>query len=266
MVMNLQSITTGKQRKPPRIMLIGVEKIGKSTFGADAPEPIFIQVKGETGLDEIEAAKFPPATSYEEVMEAIGSLCQDEHPYKTLILDSMSTLNPLMIDFACRQENVKSVSKLGGGYGAQEEVLVNHARELMDALDYLREEKGMACILITHIKPNPKTFNDPETDPYDTYKVEMRDSIASAFFRWADAILFATFKKYTKETEGKANKKIVRAVGVGERVMYTEKRPAFHAGNRYSLPFELPFSYASFAKAMQDRLTIPIKKEEPAAT
>lgn len=256
----LANVTTGKNIKPPRIVLIGVEKIGKSTFGADSPNPIFIQVKGETGLDMIEAPKFAVCSSYEQVLECVAALCNEKHDRKTLCIDSMSTLNPLMIDYACRQENVKSVSKLGGGYGAQEDVLVKHAGELMEAMDFLRDEKGMSCVLIAHIKPNPKTFNDPETDPYDTYKVEMRDSIASAFFRWADAILFATFKKYTKETEGRG-KKAVRAIGAGERVLYTEKRPAFHAGNRYGLPFELKFSQAEFAKALADRVASPAAKE-----
>ena len=248
MAIDLKSISHGKTPKPPRIILVGVEKIGKSTFASQSPSPIFVQVKGETGLDMIEVPKFPPVAKYEELMEVFAAL-DGEHEFKTVCLDSVSTLEPMICEYACRQEGVTSIAKLGGGYGRQEEVLCTYARQIMDSIDYLRDAHSMGCILICHTKANPKTFNDPETDPYDTWKVEMRDSIASAFFRWADAILFATWKRYTKSTEV-GQKKIIHATGAGERVIYTEKRPAFTAGTRYRLPFELNCSYAAFAEAL----------------
>lgn len=249
MAISLQSISRGKKLSPPRLVLIGTEKIGKSTFASQSPNPIFVQVKGETGLDMIDAPKFPPVSRFEELLETFEAL-NDNHDFSTVVIDSLTTLEPMIGDYACRQEGVTSIAKLGGGYGHQEAVLCNYARTIMDSLDYLREQRGMGCILICHTKSNPGTFNDPETDPYNTYKVDMRDSIASAFYRWSDAILFGTFKKYTKTTDAGPNKKIVHATGAGERVLYTEKRPAFTAGNRYGLPFELKFSYAAFAEAL----------------
>ena len=53
----LETIQSGRQSKPPRVLLYGVEGIGKSTFGSQAPKPIFIQT--EDGLDEIECDRFP---------------------------------------------------------------------------------------------------------------------------------------------------------------------------------------------------------------
>ncbi len=248
MSIGLHNISRGKSPKPPRIVLIGTEKIGKSTWASQSPSPIFIQIKGETGLDMIDSPKFPTVTKYEELLEVFAAL-DGEHEYKTVVIDSISTLEPMICDYACRMEGVTTTAKLGGGYGRQEEVLCNYTRQIMDSLDYLRDVHDMGCVLICHTKANPKTFNDPETDPYDTWKVEMRDSIASTFFRWADCILFGTWKRYTKSTDV-GQKKIVHATGAGERVLYTEKRPAFTAGNRYGLPFELKFSYSAFADAL----------------
>ena len=57
----LETIQTGRQSKPPRVLLYGVEGIGKSTFGSEAPKPIFIQT--EDGLDEIDCDRFPLATT-----------------------------------------------------------------------------------------------------------------------------------------------------------------------------------------------------------
>ncbi|MDR0869400.1 MAG: ATP-binding protein [Planctomycetaceae bacterium] len=45
----LQTIQTGKAQAPPRLLIYGTEGIGKSTFGASAPKPIFIPT--EDGLD-----------------------------------------------------------------------------------------------------------------------------------------------------------------------------------------------------------------------
>jgi hypothetical protein len=39
-------------------------------------------------------------------------------------------------------------------------------------------------------------------------------------------------------------------VGRGERVMYTEERPAYKAKNHFSLPHELPLSWDAFVTAM----------------
>ena len=57
----LENIQTGRENKPPRIMVYGQEGVGKSTFGASAPDPVFIQT--EDGLGEIDTCKFPLAQS-----------------------------------------------------------------------------------------------------------------------------------------------------------------------------------------------------------
>lgn len=41
----LENIQSGRESRPPRIMIYGSEGVGKSTFGANAPKPIFIQTR-----------------------------------------------------------------------------------------------------------------------------------------------------------------------------------------------------------------------------
>ena len=57
----LETIQSGRENRPPRIMIYGSEGVGKSTFGASAPSPIFIQT--EDGLGELDCNKFPLAHS-----------------------------------------------------------------------------------------------------------------------------------------------------------------------------------------------------------
>ena len=41
----LETITTGKAQMPPRLMIYGAEGVGKSSFAASAPKPIFVQTE-----------------------------------------------------------------------------------------------------------------------------------------------------------------------------------------------------------------------------
>jgi hypothetical protein len=43
------------------------------------------------------------------------------------------------------------------------------------------------------------------------------------------------------------NKKAVRGVGVGDRLLYTTERPAFLAKNRFGLPDSLTLDWATLA-------------------
>ena len=61
----LDNITRGKENRPPRLFIYGQEGVGKSTIGAAAPNPVFVQT--EDGLGEIDTAKFPLAKTLGEV-------------------------------------------------------------------------------------------------------------------------------------------------------------------------------------------------------
>jgi hypothetical protein len=66
----LDSVRTGKRPGPRRVLLYGVQGIGKSTWGAQAPGAVFIPT--EDGLDDIDGASFPKATSYDGMLACIG--------------------------------------------------------------------------------------------------------------------------------------------------------------------------------------------------
>ena len=110
--MSLESITTGPTTRPPRIVLLGREKIGKSTFASQAPAPVFIPILGEEGLDAIEAAKFPAATSFEEVMQALKSVHDGEHDFETVVIDSASALEPLIWRHTCKENRWSSMCQI----------------------------------------------------------------------------------------------------------------------------------------------------------
>ena len=239
MAFSLASISTGKAKLAPRIVLLGGEKLGKSTAAAEAPSPIFLPMKLERGLSEIDAPKFPPISTYTELLDALGVLYREEHGYKTVVIDSISALEPIIHDYTANMYGVDSIEKVLGGFGKGYTESLKVWRELLDGLDALRDDRGMGSILIGHVLT--KDINDPEVDNYTSYIFDMNGKAANVLYRWADAVLFCAYKRAFVQKEDKGfNRKTARATGSGERVIYTEKRPAIPAGNRYGMPPEIP--------------------------
>ena len=113
--MSLSNIRMKTKLKPPRIVLFGSSGVGKTSFAASMNKPIFICT--EDGLGKIEVPHFPLAKSFEDVMENLQSLINNENDYKTLVIDSLDWLEPLVWDKACQDNNWKSIEQPGYGKG-----------------------------------------------------------------------------------------------------------------------------------------------------
>lgn len=141
----LTTIQSGRQSRPPRVLLYGVEGIGKSSFGSQAPKPIFIQT--EDGLDEINCDRFPLAIKFDDVTSALRTLQSESHDYETVVIDSLDWLERLVWDKLCEQYAVASIEKVDGGYARGYMLALSLWREVLDLLNALRN-RGMVVILI----------------------------------------------------------------------------------------------------------------------
>ena len=75
------------QPPPVRVNVQGVDGIGKSTFGANAPSPIFIQA--EDGLKFIDnAARFPVIETWNQLLQQVKTLIEESHDYQTVVIDT----------------------------------------------------------------------------------------------------------------------------------------------------------------------------------
>lgn len=251
MAISLSSIKSGVEIKPPRLLIYGPHGVGKTTFGASAPSPILIPLEDGAGL--LDVPRFPLLTTYPQVVEALNSLGAEEHPYQTVIVDSLDWLEPMVWTEACRRKSWTDIEApgYGKGYMAANEIWV----EFFALLQALRDFKNMQVILIAHSEV--KTFQDPSNDPYDRYQIKLHKGAAAVAQEWADFIGFAAFRTIVTRSKGAFNRENVRGVGTGERVLYTQERPSHYAKNRYNLPYELPLSYAAFASSITPAATAP---------
>lgn len=231
--MNLNDlIENNTKKKPPRILLHGEHGLGKSSFGAYSPDPIFIQC--EDGLGEIDVDRFPLAKSADEVFKNIGMLIKEEHKYKTVVVDSLDWFEALVWRKICEEKEVKNIEEIG--YAKGYTFAMNYHEKLLSGLAKLRDEKDMAIILLAHNEI--KTFNNPEGENWDKYSIKLHKKATKKYEEYCDAVLFVNNKTYVSKDKGALKAK---AVGSGERTIFTQPRPAFSAKCRYDVPFEIPY-------------------------
>jgi len=228
---------------PPKIVLYGEEKIGKSTFGSQAPNPIFLDIEG--GLDYIKPAvdKTPIIKSSKEFLDWLTYLANEEHNYKTLVIDSIDWLEEIIGNEVAKAHGATSISdstckslSYGAGYG----MLRDKMSYILKCLDALREKRKMTLILIAHSQVRIVN-SDPIDDEYQTYELKLNKQVSAKLKEWADIILFARHQKYVAE-----NKTLT-----GDRILVGDKQAAFAGGGRVEIP-QIPFNYKSFKEKYKE--------------
>ena len=246
----LSRIEHGRTSRPPRLLLYGVEGIGKSSFASLSPRPIFIQT--EDGLDEISCDKFPLAGTCQEVMTTLTDLHDEPHEYETVVVDSLDWLERLIWDRVCQDFGVKSVEKADGGYARGYMHALTYWREFVEQLNRLRNDRQMAVVLIAHSKV--ERVEDPLTPSYDRYSPRLHKHASALLGEWVDGILFAHWKYRTRSEDTGFGRERSIAIPIGsngeDRVLRTVGSPAWVAKNRFSLPPEIPLAWDSFAEGL----------------
>jgi len=245
----LEQVQSGRSPAPRRAMLYGTHGIGKSTFASMADKPVFIQT--EDGLGEIDCAKFPLATTFDEAMKALSELYTDKHAYRTVVVDSLDWLERLIHAEVCRKRNVESIEDIG--YAKGYVFALTQWREFLEGLSALRRDKGMTVVLIAHARI--EKFENPETETYDRYVPRLHKLASAVVQEWCDEILFASYKVHTKQNEEGFNRKRAQGIGSGERIIRTTERPAHVAKNRLNLPDELPLDWNAYAQFFTNTTT-----------
>ena len=240
--MSLANIRKKAKQKPPRIVLYGGAGIGKTFFAASMNKPIFVLT--EDGMGKIEADHFPLATSFEDVLKNLQSLIDNENDYKTLVVDSLDWLEPLIWDKACQDNNFKSIESVGYGKGYVE--ALKYWRIYLNLLNELRE-KGYTIMQIAHNQI--KRFESPEIEAYDRHELKLHRKAADLILEHSDCCFFANFKLGTVQVKGKGGNMTTKAVA-GDRILWCQEKPAFLAKNRYALPESLPFDWETVRAEM----------------
>lgn len=243
--MTLAHVVKGKIAKPTRVLIYGIEGVGKSSFAAAAPDPIFLGA--EDGTSELDVARFAEPHNWTDAMDAIAELTTAEHAYKTLAIDTLDWLEPFCWAATCFGKKDKAGKRIEHiedfGYGKGYNKALEHWRQLAVALERLRNARSMNIVLIAHCWI--KSFKNPAGEDFDRYEMKLDKKAAGLLREWSDATLFATHETYTHESNGR-----VKGISTGARIVHTERTAAWDAKNRYDLPEKLPLDWEAFAEAV----------------
>ena len=248
MSISLASIQHGVSNAPPRLLVYGVQGIGKTTMLSQAPSPIMIQTEDGEGL--IDMPRFPLAKSYDDVMSALEVLATTKHNYLTAGLDSLDWFETMVWEKVIQDNPTTNKSgRIAAGIESYEyqkgyKMAMDYWREYTDAINYLRNERGMMIMQLAHSAIH--TFDSPESGSYDRYNIKLHTNKkgegASAYLQQhSDCVFFINYKTHVTEEKGKFNAVKTRAVGQGMRSIFTQERPSYSAKNRYNLPLEINF-------------------------
>lgn len=234
----LDRVKRGTIAAPYKAVIHGVEGVGKSTFAADSESPLFLC--SEDGTEHLDVDRVPEPGSWAAVIELIVALKEEKHDYKTLVIDTLDWLEPLAADKVCKANGWKNLDT--PGYGKGPNAALQEWRVLLRGLESVRKGRGMNILLLAHTEI--KTFRNPDGEDYDRYQMKLQPKAAGLVREWADAVLFADFETVTTSTGGRA-----KGITTGARILHTERRAAWEAKNRYSLPPHMPLSFADFDAA-----------------
>lgn len=241
--MKLADAKSGKLDVPCRVLLYGPEGIGKSTFGANAPKPIFLGA--ESGTSQLDVTRFPEARTWDDVLDAVAELTNEQHSFETLVVDTLDWAEPLCWGRICERgdkgKRMDSIESFGYGRGFQ--MALDEWRVLLRSLERLIAAKRMNVILLAHA--HIKTFKNPEGDDFDRYQLKMHEKAGGLLKEWCDDVLFAKYETFSLGEDTR------KAISNGARVIHTTRQAAFDAKNRNGLPETLPLSWDDYFAAVK---------------
>jgi hypothetical protein len=225
---------------PPKIILYGRNGIGKSRFASCAPSPIFLDLDENIYELSVSSNKTFGVTlkTYEDVMAFLGTLFNQDHEFKTLVVDSLSSLEKLVIEKVLKDNKVSSLASFQYGQGYQK--MMPLWDQFLEKLKNLWEHKKIMVIMLAHFKEKREEHLTGAS--YMQYQINLYEKASELLRNWCSCVLFAEDEiELTNETV-EFNRKISK-VKSSTRVLHTDGGTTFLAKNTYNLPSKLPLDW-----------------------
>ena len=226
-----------------KVVLFGVEGIGKTTLAAQFPGTVFIDTEGST--KHMDVARFDPPTSWPMLLAQVQYVLDHPDICKTLVIDTADWAEQLMISYICAKNKWDGLEAPGYGKGYQY-AAEEWGGQLLNRLTDVAN-RGVNVVLTAHAWLR-KVDLPEESLSYDHWEMKTSKKVAPMLREWADMVLFlhydvTVYKTSDKDKKGKAQG--------GARVMETTHSPVWDAKNRFGLPEKLPLDFSGIAHLFQ---------------
>ncbi len=235
---DMTKIVTERGSGALKILAYGTEGAGKTRFGAFSPKPIFLCAEnGLSAPDLRNTPAFPAPENWGDALAAIEHLKTADHPYKTLVVDSLDWLHTYAKALVCTREKMGPAEY--DSYGRGDKFAFDLWVQFIAALDSLQSERGMHVIALAH--STQLTVANPLGDDFARFQLALPKSSAERLKQWPDYLLFMSQEMFTKKSK---DDKVAKGIIGGHR-FYTERSAAYDAKNRIGLPGEIEYETAS---------------------
>lgn len=249
MAISLDSIRTNHNTKAPRILIHGAPKVGKSTFGACAPNPLFIATEDGLGYSDALAnvrAVFPQ--SWPEIIESLHLVINNPTICNTLVIDSLDHAERRCQHYVAQINGKQQIEEIPYGKGWIQ-VADEFAVRYNECIKHIHRNLRINVIETAHSVAI--TDNSPDlTTQFKRMVPDLNKHVMPIITEDVDAILYAAHPVMLATTDAGFGNKVTKATGVGEKRVYCQPGGGFLAGSRMGLPEFLPLSFAEVAKYM----------------
>lgn len=237
--MSVLSTIKKPESRAPVITICGDAGTGKTSLASTFPNPIVI--RAEDGLMSIPADKrpdaFPLLKSADELWPQLLALLQEDHNYKTLVVDSVSACEQLFIkDVMDRDGRAKSINQALGGYGAGAAAVAAMHQRLRKGAGLLNERKNMAVVFISHA--DLEAVRPPDQDDYTRYSLRLMNKSLPPYVDDVDMVAFVRLVAALRGDDGDRKK----IISNGDREVICHATAASVSKNRFGITESLDFA------------------------
>ena len=242
------NITKGVQAHPVKVVIYGVEGIGKTTFASRFPKPLFLDL--DRGSARMDVDRINGIADWVTLITTMRDISDAETDYSTIVIDTADMAGELCKKYICLKNKKESIEDFG--YGKGYTILAQEFAKLIVWATVLID-KGYNVVFLAHSMQRVVTKPD-DTGSYDHWEMKLpgkgNNSLGALLKEWADLLLFADYRitiRQGQDGKGRATKTS------GERMMKANHTPFADAKNRFGLADELPFNYDEIADIIPKR-------------
>lgn len=227
-IFNIPENVISRDLKGRFLCIYGPEKVGKSTFGAKLPRPLFCNFEVGTNYLPVRPVNIDKWSTFKQVLRQLERPEAHDH-YDTVVIDTVSEAYAACEQFICAQNAVQRIGEIPYGRG-----YADTKREFESALRKITM-LGFGLCCICHAEK--KTIPGPDDSTIDTMQPAMPTRAADVVNRMVDIIAYID-QRFDEN-------------GESIRRFITRRTPTVLAGSR--LPYldpVIPFSYEDLIDAI----------------
>ena len=218
--------------QPIFAVISGEIGVGKTTFGAEFPDPLFVLFEdGMRSLSHKDIPCTPLITSSDQLKQVFDHVKKVTAKYKTIVFDSSTALEEMLVKEIITEYNASNLNTAAGGYGAGSRILGNKFSSIINSFLEVTKSNNQHFVVIAHSTLEEHKSEDSE--PFTKLVINSEKKTKTSLTALSDVIGFIRLvKQVSKTKDGKGH---IATSDNGERELICYKIPSIEAKNRLGI-------------------------------